>query len=74
VAALDFCCGSAHALRDNRSNSGWTVRSFVATMYQLGFDFQSGPFNLLVEEVGHRHHPMFASGPRRTRIDLVRTA
>src|SRR6516162_11940409 len=26
-----------------RSNSGWIVRSFVATMYQLGFDLQAVP-------------------------------
>jgi len=26
-----------------RSNSGWIVRSFVATMYQLGFDFHAVP-------------------------------
>src|SRR6185437_11002653 len=26
-----------------RCNSGWTVRSFLATMYQLGFDFQAVP-------------------------------
>src|SRR4030095_10533179 len=26
-----------------RSNSGWMVRSFVATMYQLGFDLQAVP-------------------------------
>jgi len=27
----------------NRSMSGWTVRSFLATMYQLGFDLQAVP-------------------------------
>ncbi len=27
----------------NRCNSGWTVRSLLATMYQLGFDFQAVP-------------------------------
>src|SRR6476659_1677112 len=26
-----------------RSSSGWTVRSSLATMYQLGFDFQATP-------------------------------
>src|SRR6266850_2344561 len=26
-----------------RSSSGWTVRSFLPTMYQLGFDFQAVP-------------------------------
>ena len=26
-----------------RSQSGWTVRSWLATMYQLGFDFQAVP-------------------------------
>src|SRR5216684_3621933 len=30
-------------LATNRSMSGWTVRSFLATMYQLGFDFQAVP-------------------------------
>jgi hypothetical protein len=26
-----------------RCSSGWTVRSFLATMYQLGFDLQAVP-------------------------------
>src|SRR4029077_15212041 len=30
-------------LATNRSMSGWTVRSFLATMYQLGFDLQAVP-------------------------------
>src|SRR5437660_4532334 len=33
-------------LATNRSMSGWTVRSFLATMYQLGFDLQAVPFIL----------------------------
>src|SRR5215470_16648087 len=31
-----------------RCNSGWTVRSFVATMYQLRFDFHAVPGAFLV--------------------------
>src|SRR6267142_1694010 len=30
-------------LARKRSRSGWTVRSFLPTMYQLGFDFQAVP-------------------------------
>src|SRR6266496_518089 len=30
-------------LAAKRSSSGWTVRSFLATMYQLGFDLQAVP-------------------------------
>jgi hypothetical protein len=30
-----------------RSNSGCTVRSLVATMYELGFDLQAVAFHLL---------------------------
>ena len=30
-------------LAAKRSSSGWTVRSFLATMYQLGFDLQTAP-------------------------------
>ena len=30
-------------LAKNRSRSGWTVRSFSATMNQLGFDFHAVP-------------------------------
>src|SRR5271156_2282279 len=31
-----------------RSRSGWTVRSFSATMYQLGFDLQAVPSTFLL--------------------------
>src|SRR5215813_7592834 len=31
-----------------RCSSGWTVRSLVATMYQLGLDFQATPAAFLV--------------------------
>jgi hypothetical protein len=30
-------------LARKRSQSGWIVRSFLATMYQLGFDFEAVP-------------------------------
>src|SRR5580693_9325925 len=43
------------SLATNRSISGWTVRSFSATMYQLGFDFQAVSSNFRVEQVGSRH-------------------
>src|SRR6516225_11875699 len=33
-----------------RSNSGWIVRSFVATMYQLGFDLHAVPSTLCVNK------------------------
>src|SRR5215470_11035045 len=33
-----------------RSNSGWIVRSFVATMYQLGFDFHAVPSTFCVNK------------------------
>ena len=32
-----------HTLRDETLHSGWIVRSFVATMYQLGFDLHAVP-------------------------------
>jgi hypothetical protein len=34
-------------LARKRSQSGWIVWSFLATMYQLGFDFQAVPATLL---------------------------
>src|SRR5882762_239820 len=39
-------------LAKKRSRSGWTVWSFLPTMYQLGFDFQAVPPNLRLEQVG----------------------
>src|SRR6476660_1529997 len=35
-----------------RSRSGWTVRSFLATMYQLGFDLQATPSPCCVNRSG----------------------
>ena len=35
-----------------RSSSGWTVWSFLATMYQLGFDFHAVPGALRLNRSG----------------------
>jgi len=56
MAAVDFISGCTHALGERSApGSGWTVRSFLATMYQLGFDFQAVSSDFRVEQVGIRH-------------------
>src|SRR5438067_7122238 len=65
-----------------RSRSGCTVRSFLPTMYQLGFDLHAVPFKLLVEEVRVWHAlgspkqvsvsaPALANLPRSMRCHLA---
>src|SRR5258708_4016454 len=43
-------------LATNRSMSGWTVRSFLATMYQLGFDLQAVPPTFALNRSGAGTH------------------
>ena len=43
MTACDFGRRGAMRLARKRSQSGCMVRSFLATMYQLGFDFQAVP-------------------------------
>src|SRR5882672_9149096 len=43
-------------LATNHSMSGWTVRSFLATMYQLGFDFQAVPPTFALNRSGAGTH------------------
>src|SRR2546422_11677230 len=43
-------------LARNRSMSGWTVRAFLATMYQLGFDLQAVPPTFALNRSGAGTH------------------
>src|SRR5260370_976481 len=43
-------------LARKRSQSGWTVRSFMATMYQLGFDLQAVPSTFALKRSGAGTH------------------
>src|SRR5258708_21801717 len=47
-------------LAAKRCSSGCTVRSFLATMYQLGFDLHAGPFTFW----GHRSAAGTRWGPQ----------
>ena len=43
VATVDGIGGSTHTLGREALQVRWTVRPWLATMYQLGFDFQAVP-------------------------------
>jgi hypothetical protein len=43
MAGVDLIGGRAHPLGNEAFEVRWTVRYSLATMYQLGFDFQAVP-------------------------------
>src|SRR5258705_13712593 len=56
MAAVHFSRSGAHALRDKPLQLGMHRAVFRGHDVPARLRLPSGPFNLLVEEVGHRHH------------------
>jgi hypothetical protein len=56
VAAVQLGCGGAHALRDKPLQLGMDRAVFRGHDVPARLRLPSGSFNLLPEEVGHRHH------------------
>ena len=52
VAAVDSVNACTHPLRQEAFRSGCTVRSLLATTYQLGLDFKADTRRIPAEEVG----------------------